>query len=59
MKQYQYVTVAESDIKSAKRHRSVIDNHAAAGWRYVGLIPTEHSNDGRVTKMDLVFERDA
>ena len=33
--------------------------HAARGYRYVGYIPTNINNYGKITDLDLVFERDA
>ena len=39
-------------------HRQIIDDYAARGYRYVGYIPTDISDYGKIKAMDLIFERD-
>lgn len=39
-------------------HREIIERRARDGWRYAGFIPTTQMADGRITEMDLIFERD-
>lgn len=61
MKEYAFETVGcnEGAITSKTiRHREVIAEYAAKGYRYVGLIPTEVNNYGRYIKIDLIFEKD-
>lgn len=43
----------------SEAHRAIIDEYAARGYRYVGYIPTNINNYGKITDLDLVFERDA
>ncbi|WP_455580625.1 DUF4177 domain-containing protein [Dysosmobacter sp.] len=39
-------------------HREVIDRYAAAGWRYVGFLPTGFTSHGGISSVDLIFEKD-
>ena len=61
MYEYKYVTLYVGGgfwINNAEcEHRSVIDEHAAQGWRYVGYIPTRFSGEGGTKEIDLIFER--
>lgn len=36
----------------------MIDEYAAKGYRYVGYIPTNISDYGKIKDMDLIFELD-
>lgn len=60
MKKYEYVNVKISKFVGAKseQHRTIIDEYAQKGYRYVGFIPTVLSDYGKIQKMDLVFEID-
>ena len=60
MKQYEYVSVKIGKFIGAKseEHRQIIDEYAAKGYRYVGYIPTNISDYGKIKDMDLVFEKD-
>ena len=40
-------------------HQEIIDQCAAVGWRYVGLIITKYVGYGMPSEADLVFERKA
>ena len=42
----------------SEEHRKIIQEYAAKGYRYVGFIPTELSDAGKIKCMDLVFELD-
>ncbi len=63
MKQYEYVTIAYStkDVVLAvtTEHRGIINDYAAKGFRYVGMIPTEISTNGCIRRMDLIFEKES
>ena len=63
MYEYKYVTLYVGGgfwINNAEcEHRSVIDEHAAQGWRYVGYIPTHFTSNGASKEIDLIFERTA
>ena len=39
-------------------YRTIIDNRAKNGWRYVGCIPTRQRGTGHTQEMDLVFEKE-
>ena len=60
MKKYVYVNVHIGKFYGAKseEHRDIIDEYAAKGYRYVGYIPTNISDYGKIKDMDLVFETD-
>lgn len=60
MKKYEYVSLKMGGFwrSGNEEHRAVIDRYAANGWRYVGFVPTEIEGYGRITRIDLIFERD-
>ena len=60
MKQYEYVRVSINRFVGAKseEHRAIIDEYAAKGYRYVGYIPTNISDYGKIKEMDLICETD-
>ena len=60
MKQYEYVNIKMGKIFSSKtdEHRRIIDEYAARGYRFVGYVPTHIDVDGKINKIDLVFEID-
>ena len=61
MKKYEYVNVNVSGFlgSGTTEHRQIIDEYAAKGYRYVGYIPTDMNNNGKIYEMDLIFEIDA
>lgn len=63
MYQYQYVPVVRHFEMSFtppphEEHRSVIDQQASQGWRFVAMIPTRYASGGIMIQYDLVFERE-
>lgn len=60
MKKYEYVNVEISKFFGARseEHRAIIDEYANKGYRYVGFIPTNISDYGKIKAMDLIFEID-
>lgn len=60
MKKYEYVRVHMEGIFDAKaeKHREIIDEYAAQGYRYAGYIPTYIDMDGKMREIDLIFEID-
>ena len=60
MKEYLFVNVNINGSFGAKCevHRRIIDEKASLGYRYVGYVPTEISDYGKIKCLDLVFERD-
>lgn len=60
MYEYEYVNVLTDGTAAAKisEHRDIIARRAAAGWRYVGYVPTHISRSGVLCNIDLIFERE-
>ena len=60
MKQYEYVSVHIGKLFGAasEEHREIINDYAAKGWRYVGFIPTNMNDYGKLKDIDLIFEKD-
>lgn len=60
MKKYAYESVHIGKFFGAasEEHREIIDAYAAKGWRYVGFIPTNMNDYGKLKDMDLIFEKD-
>lgn len=60
MKQYEYVHLHIDKFFGAKskEHRQIIDEYAKKGYRYVGYIPTNITDFGKIKEMDLIFEKD-
>lgn len=60
MKKYEYVSldIAKFIGAGSQKHRTIIKEYAAKGYRYVGFIPTEITDHGKMTKIDLIFETD-
>ncbi len=58
MKKYEYVNLKISKFIGAKskEHIEIIDAYASRGYRYVGFIPTNISDYGKIKEMDLIFE---
>ena len=61
MKKYDDVNIHSGRFCGAKseEHRTIIDQYAAKGYRYVGYIPTNLNDYGKIKDMDLVFETDS
>lgn len=60
MKKYEYVNVHIGRFIGAKsqEHREIINEFSAKGYRYVGFIPTNLDDFGKIKEMDLIFEAD-
>ena len=60
MKRYEYVNVHIGKFCGAgsEEHRAIIDAYASKGYRYVGFVPTDISDYGKIKAMDLIFETD-
>lgn len=58
MKRYEYVNVPVSKFLMSKsdKHRKIIDDYGARGYRFVGYIPTEMTGHGQILSLDLIFE---
>lgn len=58
MKKYEYVNVKIAKFVGAKSedHRAIIDEYAKKGYTYVGFVPTDISDYGKIKRMDLIFE---
>lgn len=60
MKRYTYVPLHINKFVGAKseEHREIIDRYAEQGYRYVGYLPTNLTDYGKIKDLDLIFERD-
>lgn len=60
MKKYEYVNVHIGKLIGAKseEHRDIIDEYAKKGYRYVGYVPTNMNDYGKIKDIDLIFEMD-
>ena len=60
MKKYVYVNVHIGKFCGAKseEHRTIINQYAEKGYRYVGYIPTNINDYGKTKDIDLIFEID-
>lgn len=60
MKKYEYVSLHIGKLFGSKSrdHKQIIDEYAKKGYRYVGYIPTNIADHGKIKDMDLVFEMD-
>ena len=60
MKKYEYVSIHIGKFIGAKsvEHRQIINEYAKKGYRYIGFIPTNMTDYGKIIDMDLVFELD-
>ena len=58
MKRYEYVAVHIGRMFGARsqEHRQIIDEYASRGYRYVGFIPTNINDYGKIKDLDLAFE---
>ena len=58
---YEYVEVHINRFLGAgsKEHRRLIDEYAAKGYRYVGFIPFNMTDYGKIKDVDLIFEIEA
>lgn len=58
MKRYEYVNIHIGKFIGAKseEHRAIINQYAANGYRYVGYLPTNISDYGKIKDLDLIFE---
>lgn len=62
MKEYQYVPLAVGGgffiDNSDYQHRTIINDYAQQGWRYVGFVPSRFTGNGSIKEIDLIFEKD-
>ncbi|MCI8342309.1 MAG: DUF4177 domain-containing protein [Firmicutes bacterium] len=60
MKKYEYVRIRGNKFIGAifEEHRKVIDDYALKGFSYVGFIPVEISDYGKIKEIDLIFEKE-
>ena len=60
MKKYEYVHLHIDKFFGAKseEHSQIINEYAKKGYRYVGYIPTNITDYGKIKDMDLIFEKD-
>lgn len=67
MYRYEYETIScnfegwglgAGNVYRIEEYRSVIDERALKGWRYVGYIPVKQRGSGHIQEMDLIFEKE-
>ena len=67
MYRYEYETVncafdgwgfGSGNVYGIGDYRSIINNRASEGWRYVGYIPTQQRGTGHIQELDLIFEKE-
>ena len=67
MYKYEYETIrcdfdgwgfGSGHVYRIEYYRSIINQRAAKGWRYVGYIPTKQRGTGHTQEMDLIFEKE-
>lgn len=67
MYKYEYETIScefggwsfgAGNVYNIEDYRSVIDERAAKGWRFVACIPTKQRGTGHTQEMDLIFEKE-
>jgi hypothetical protein len=59
MKKYEYKKLITTKFFGARlddQHRQIINEYAAKGYRYVGFIPTNMTEQGKIEAIDLIFE---
>ncbi len=58
MKKYEYISIKVGHFIGSKteEHRNIIDDYAKRGYRYIGFIPTDMTDYGKIKTMDLIFE---
>ncbi len=60
MKKYEYVRIHIGKLFGAGKndHRTIINEYAQKGYRYVGYVPAGVGAYGSIKVIDLVFEID-
>lgn len=55
---YKFIDVLAYQLRDQHMsYRNIITDMAKDGWRFVCAVPTVMSDDGKIIKMDLVFEK--
>jgi len=49
--------VFNGNVYSIEDYRTIIEERAKNGWRYVGYIPTKQRGTGHIQELDLIFEK--
>jgi len=49
--------VFSGNVYSIEDYKTIIEERAKNGWRYVGFIPTKQIGTGHIQEMDLIFEK--
>jgi len=61
MKHYEYVELHIAKFiggSVSTEHRKIIDEYAKKGYGYIGYIPAKIDDRGRITDIDLIFEKE-
>ena len=49
--------VFSGNVYGIEDYKTIIEERAKNGWRYVGFIPTKQRGTGHIQEMDLIFEK--
>ena len=44
-------------VYSIENYKTIINERARKGWRYVGYIPTKQRGTGHIQELELIFEK--
>lgn len=55
--EYEEATVGNGGIRGCN-YRSIINQYAADGWRFVAAIPKRYGAQGQIITHELVFEKE-
>ncbi|MHC1683924.1 MAG: DUF4177 domain-containing protein [Clostridiaceae bacterium] len=59
MFRYTYINVKANGVLFKNwDHREIIDKYSNEGYRFVTAIPTGFEGYGKITRFDLVFEKE-
>lgn len=60
MPKYEFESIHIGRFIGAKseEHREIIEKYAAKGYRYIGFIPTNMNDYGKIKDIDLIFEKE-
>lgn len=60
MKKYKYAQTHINKFVGTKTipHRQMIDEYSQKGYKYIGFIPININEYGKIKDIDLIFEKD-
>ncbi|WP_201715698.1 DUF4177 domain-containing protein [Rossellomorea arthrocnemi] len=57
MYEYAYVQTSLGGFFTEPKHREIIEEYAADGWRLVQVLPLKYNGHGKPTDYEIIFER--